>query len=68
MVGSSTPGDVLTVRQVGLLYNIHVPGQGLVAHDVGSITFFPDGSVDFNGPHDVFENGFEPLIWELFED
>jgi len=62
------PGDVITVRQVGLLYNIHVPGQGLIGHDVGSITFFPDGSAEYKGPHDVFENGFEPLICGLFED
>jgi hypothetical protein len=62
------PGDVLTVRQVGLLYSIQVPGLGLVAHDVGIITFFPDGSAVFKGPHDVFENGFEPFICGLFED
>ena len=65
---TAAPGDALTVRQVGLLYNYHVPGIGLVAHDVGSITFFPDGSVEFKGPHDVFEDGLEPLICELFED
>ena len=55
-----------TTRQVGVVYNFHVPGYGLIAHDVGTITFFPDGSVAFDGPHDVFEVGLEPLICPLF--
>ncbi len=59
--------DGETVRQVGLLYSIRVKGQGLILHDVGSITFFPDGSVVIKGPHDVFDNGLEPLICPLFE-
>ena len=57
-----------TVRQVGLIYSFPVPGLGQVGHDVGSITFLPDGSVEYGGPHDVFEEGLEPLICGLFED
>lgn len=62
------PDGTITERQVGLIFNIHVPGHGQFAHDSGSITFFPDGSVEVKGPHQVFENGFEPLICPLFED
>jgi hypothetical protein len=64
MIGSE--GD--TVRQVGLIYSFPVPGLGQVGHDVGTITFFPDGSFEYSGPHDVFEEGLEPLICGLFED
>ncbi len=59
--------DGITVRQAGQIYNIHVKGQGLILHDVGSITFLPDGSVVVKGPHDVWENGLEALICPLFE-
>lgn len=59
--------DGATVRQVGLIYSFRVPGRGLVAHDVGIITFFPDGSVETNGPHDVWYDGLESLICPLFE-
>lgn len=56
-----------TERQVGLVYKFSAPGLGVVAHDVGVITFLPDGSVETNGPHDVWENGLEALICPLFE-
>jgi hypothetical protein len=36
-------------------------------HDVGVITFLPDGSVETKGPHDVWDNGLEALICPLFE-
>ena len=58
-------GDI--VRQVGMLYKIHVKGQGLILHDVGIIEFHPDGSVVVKGPHDVWDNGLESLICPLFE-
>ena len=61
-------GEDVTLRQVGLIFRFTVPGVGLVAHDVGSITFFPDGSAEYSGPHDVFEEGLEPLLCGLFED
>jgi hypothetical protein len=62
-------GDDVTVRQVGLIFRFTVPGIGLVGHDVGTITFFPDDSVEYSGPHDVFEqDGVAPLICGLFED
>jgi len=58
-----------TERQVGLIFNFHAPGYGLVAHDAGVITFFPDGSVETQGPHDVWDNDarVESLICPLFE-
>ena len=57
-----------TVTQVGVVYKLIVKGHGLLAHDVGRITFPPDGDPTFQGPHDVFENGLENLICPLFED
>jgi len=57
-----------TVRQVGVIYKLVIKGQGLVAHDVGIITFHPDGSVTTQGPHDVFEAGVEQIYCPLFEN
>jgi hypothetical protein len=59
--------DGPTERQVGLVYKFSAPGLGVVAHDVGVITFLPDGSVETKGPHDVWDNGLEALICPLFE-
>ena len=57
-----------TERQVGVVYKFSAPGLGVVAHDVGVITFFPDRPPETKGPHDVFDNnGVEPLICPLFE-
>ena len=57
----------MTERQVGIVYKFSAPGLGVVAHDVGQITFLPDGSVETKGPHDVWDNGLEALICPLFE-
>jgi hypothetical protein len=46
-----------TERLVGKEFGITIPGAGIVAHDTGVITFYPDGSVTFQGPHDVFVQG-----------
>jgi hypothetical protein len=59
--------DGPTVREVGMVYKFSAPGLGVVAHDVGVLTFFPDGSVETKGPHDVWDNGLESLICPLFE-
>jgi hypothetical protein len=59
--------DGPTVREVGIVYKFSAPGLGVVAHDVGVLTFFPDGSVETKGPHDVWDNGLESLICPLFE-
>ena len=59
--------DGPTVREVGMIYKFSAPDLGVVAHDVGSLTFFPDGSVETKGPHDVWDNGLETLICPLFE-
>lgn len=60
--------DGETVRQVGMVYKLIAKGHGLIAHDVGVITFHADGSVTTQGPHDVWDNGLEALICPLFED
>ena len=44
-----------TFRQIGLVFAITIPGRGVVALDAGKITFFPDGSVEVRGPHEVFD-------------
>ena len=59
--------DGPTVREVGTVYKFSARGQGVVAHDVGVLTFLPDGSVETNGPHDVWDSGLESLICPLFE-
>ena len=59
--------DGATERQVGVVYKFSAPGLGVVAHDVGVISFVPDGSVETRGPHDVWGNGLESLICPLFE-
>lgn len=59
--------DGPTVREVGMVYKFSVPGQGVIAHDVGVLKFLPDGSVETKGPHDVWDNGLESLICPLFE-
>ncbi len=46
-----------TLRQVGKIYGITVPGAGIIAHDTGVITFYPDGTVTFQGPHTQFLAG-----------
>lgn len=59
--------DGETTRQVGLVYKFSAPDLGVVAQDVGIITFFPDGSVETKGPHDIWDNGLETVICPLFE-
>ena len=59
--------DGRTVREIGLQYKFSAPGLGVVAHDVGVLAFLPDGSVEVNGPHDVWDNGLEALICPLFD-
>jgi hypothetical protein len=46
-----------TDRQVGEIFSIKLPGSGIVVHDTGVITFYPDGTVTFQGPHDEFVQG-----------
>lgn len=67
---AGTPDDESddTVRQAGMIFAITVPGQGIVAHDTGLIIFEPDGDVIIKGPHEVFEQGLEPLLCPLFGD
>ena len=63
----SIGADGETVRQTGLVYRFQIPGVGLIAHDAGQITFHADGSVTIKGPHDIFDQGLEPVICPLFE-
>ena len=59
--------DGPTIHEVGMLYKFSTPDLGVVAHDVGKLTFLPDGSVEAKGPHDVTDNGLEAMICPLFE-
>jgi len=45
-----------TETDTGVIINQTFPGFGLLFHDVGFISFTPDGVV-VHGPHDVFEQG-----------
>jgi hypothetical protein len=49
-------GDLETVTVIGGFFHITIPGQGIVAHDTGIITFNPfTGEVLFEGgPHENF--------------
>ena len=47
-----------TVTQTGKVLRVTYPGLGLLFHDVGTITFSPDGAT-YHGPHDVFEQGLD---------
>jgi hypothetical protein len=40
--------------QIGLIYAITIPGEGVVALDTGVISFDPFGNVTIHGPHQVF--------------
>ncbi|MGH3066650.1 MAG: hypothetical protein ACRDOF_10175 [Gaiellaceae bacterium] len=65
---AGTPDDESddTARQTGMIFAITVPGHGIVAHDTGLIIFEPDGDVIIRGPHEVFEQGLEPLLCPVF--
>jgi hypothetical protein len=43
-------------RDVGNIFTQTAPGQGVLFHDVGSITF-AGADVTVHGPHDVFDQG-----------
>ena len=58
--------DGPTIRDVGLQYKFSAPGLGIVAHDVGVLTTYPDGTFEVKGPHDVFEHGLRSAICPLF--
>jgi hypothetical protein len=50
------PGDptTVTLTQPGQVYKEVAPGFGLLFHDVGNISFAPDGTVTIHGPHQQF--------------
>jgi hypothetical protein len=50
------PGDdsTVTLTQPGQVYKEVAPGFGLLFHDVGTISFAPDGTVTIQGPHQQF--------------
>jgi hypothetical protein len=45
-----------TEKNAGSVFTQTAPGQGVLFHDVGNITF-SGGTVTIHGPHDVFEQG-----------
>ena len=42
-----------TEAQVGLIFSVTVPGEGVVFHDVGRVVFDAAGNVIIAGPHDL---------------
>lgn len=51
--------------QAGLIWNLNVPGEGIVLLDAGQIIFHPDGTVTVHGPHQFFESGLDLLCAAL---
>jgi hypothetical protein len=49
-----------TETDFGAVFNQTAPGQGVLFHDVGSISFpFGGGDATVHGPHDIFDQGDE---------
>jgi hypothetical protein len=72
-VGTTTdtfaiPGDFSTITstQTGQVFKVILPGSGILAHDVGIVTFAPDGTITFEGgPHQVLHNDLQKLCAAL---
>jgi hypothetical protein len=45
-----------TEKDAGMVFSQTVPGQGVLFHDVGNISFHGE-DVTVHGPHDIFEQG-----------
>jgi hypothetical protein len=56
------PGDKTSrvLTEVGAIYLVNAPGQGIVLHDTGSVTFKPgqdfEAIATIHGVHDVYED------------
>lgn len=64
----AVPGDFssATARTTGNLYTVTLPGGGLLVHDVGVLTFAPDGSIlEDRGPKMLFSGQTEKLCAAL---
>ena len=64
----AVPGDFdsITARFIGNLYTVTLPGGGVLVHDVGVITFGPDGSIlEDRGPKMLFFGQTEKLCAAL---
>jgi hypothetical protein len=58
IVGDITPDGVLTDYKISGQFNVGTsPGQGIVIHDAGTVSFDPNGITAIHGIHDVFDNG-----------
>jgi len=38
----------------GVFFLLNIPGRGNIRHDVGRVTFYPDGTHSFQGRHEFF--------------
>ena len=64
----ATPADFSTVTstQTGQVFKVILPGSGILVHDVGIVTFAPDGTIAFEGgPHQVLHNNLQKLCAAL---
>jgi hypothetical protein len=62
------PGDFSTITstQTGQVFKVILPGSGILVHDVGKVTFAPDGTITFEGgPHQVLHNQLQKLCAAL---
>jgi hypothetical protein len=64
----ATPGDFSTVTATytGQVFEVTLPGSGLILHDVGIVVFAPDGTITFEGgPHQELHNQAQKLCAAL---
>ncbi len=64
----ATPGDfsTVTLTYTGQVFNVTLPGSGLILHDVGRVVFAPDGTITFEGgPHQELHNQVQKLCAAL---
>jgi hypothetical protein len=64
----ATPGDFSTITSTltGQVFKVILPGSGILVHDMGIVTFAPDGTITFEGgPHQVLPNQLQKLCAAL---
>ena len=61
-MGTPADGSDDVVVEAGSPYRIHVAGEGIVVQNTGRMTFFPDGTFEFHGPHQQLDVVGDELI------
>jgi len=63
----ATPGNFTTVTATFTadIFNVTLPGSGLILHDVGRGVFAPDGTIILDGPHQLLSGDTQKLCAAL---